>query len=287
MLSNKKKSGKTNFIFVKTAFTLLLAFPFCFPSLAQKQDTKIVLIATNLGNIKVLLYNQTPKHRDNFYKLASEGFYDSTLFHRVINGFMIQGGDPGSKQAKPGQMLGNGDIGYKIPAEINDGLFHKKGALAAARDNNPDKSSSGCQFYIVHGIVLTDSALTVMENRQNIENKQKLFQEFINRPENNGLKAKFISCQQTGKMDSLQILSKQIEPVIENEWAKTPPFKFTDKQRKAYTSIGGTPFLDGNYTVFGEVIEGLDVVDKIAAVQKNAQDRPLEDVRMKMSIVKK
>lgn len=276
---------KKNFNLVKTLFVVLFAFSFSLSATSQTNNDKIVQISTSLGTIKIRLYNQTPKHSENFYKLAKEGFYDSTLFHRVISGFMIQGGDPTSKQAQPGQMLGSGDIGYRIPAEINSTFFHKKGALAAARDNNPDKSSSGCQFYIVQGTIQPDSILTLMEDRQNMETKQKVFTEFINKPENNDLKTKFISYQQTGKADSLQILSKQIEPVLEKEAAKIL-FKFSKEQRTAYTSIGGTPFLDGNYTVFGEVIEGLDVVDKIAAVQKGGQDRPLEDVRMKISIIK-
>lgn len=250
---------------------------------AQKPKDKIVQISTSFGDIKVLLYPETPRHSENFYKLATEGFYDSLLFHRIIPGFMIQGGDPLSKKAQPGQPLGMGDNGYRIPAEINEKYFHKKGALAAARDNNPDKSSSGCQFYIVQGKIEADSTLTMMENQQNMGKRQQLFGEFINRPENAGTKAKFIAYQQSNKRDSLVYLSKQIEPIIEAEFAKTKPFKYSPEQRKAYTTIGGAPFLDGNYTVFGEVIEGLDVLDKIAAIQKDGQDRPLEDIRMKMS----
>jgi len=189
----------------------------------------IVLIMTDFGNIKVKLYNETPKHRDNFLKLAKEGFYDSTLFHRVISGFMIQGGDPTSKNAAPGAMLGSGDNGYKIPAEFNSNLYHKKGVLAAARDGNPEKASSGCQFYIVQGRVFTNDELDNMEKG-------------------------------SGK-------------------------KFSADQRKAYTTIGGAPHLDGDYTAYGEVIEGMDVVDKIAAVQVNQAKRPLTDIRMKMKVI--
>jgi cyclophilin family peptidyl-prolyl cis-trans isomerase len=202
--------------------------------MAQKQAKKlnqVIEITTDFGVMKVRLYDETVKHRDNFIKLASQGFYDSTLFHRVIKNFMIQGGDPDSKRAKPGQALGSGDIGYTIPAEFNDSLFHKKGALAAARDNNPAKASSGCQFYIVQGRVFTDAELNIMESR----------------------------------MGS----------------------KFSANQRKIYTTIGGTPHLDKNYTVFGEVIEGLDVLDKIAAVKTLPGDRPETDVRMKVKLVKK
>lgn len=203
-------------------------------SMAQKQKVvgnQVVLITTDLGKMKVRLYDATPKHRDNFIKLVQQGFYDSLIFHRVIKGFMIQGGDPKSKHAKPGEMLGNGDVGYTIPAEFVDSLYHKKGVLAAARDNNPQKASSGCQFYIVQGKVFTDQELDMME-------------------------------QQRGK-------------------------KWTAEQRKTYTTVGGTPHLDGNYTVYGIVVEGLDVLDKIATVPTAPGDRPLQDVRMKIALVKK
>ncbi len=190
---------------------------------------KIVLISTDLGDIKIKLYNETPKHRDNFIKLAKQGFYDGTIFHRVIKSFMIQGGDPNSKDATPNQTLGNGGPGYTVPAEFNPNLFHKKGALAAARlgDNmNPRKESSGSQFYIVQGKVLTQAEI-VASGRD-----------------------------------------------------------FTPEQRKAYTTIGGTPFLDDNYTVYGEVIEGLDVVDKIAAVATNPQaNRPVKDVKITVKVI--
>ena len=190
----------------------------------------IVLIMTDFGNIKVKLYNETPKHRDNFLKLAQSGFYDSTLFHRVIKGFMIQGGDPMSKNAVAGQMLGSGggDM-QRIPAEFNPGIIHKKGALAAARDGNPQKASSACQFYIVQGKVCSDAELDAKERSGN--------------------------------------------------------FKYTEEQRNIYKTIGGTPGLDEDYTVYGEVIEGLDVSDKIADVQTGQANRPVQAVRMKMKVI--
>ena len=190
---------------------------------------KMIMITTDYGVIKIKLYNETPLHRDNFIKLAKEGFFDSTLFHRVIPQFMIQGGDPQSKNAAPGQMLGGGDVGYKIPAEFVDALYHKRGALAAARDNNPEMASSGCQFYVVQGKTSTDEELTSMEQR-------------------------------SGK-------------------------KYTPEQRKTYTTIGGTPFLDHNYTVFGEVVEGMDVVDKIEGLPTSSGDRPQKDVRMFIKVI--
>ena len=189
-----------------------------------------IQITTDSGVIVVRLYDKTPKHRDNFIKLANEHFFDSLLFHRVINGFMIQGGDPESKNALPGAMLGNGDVGYTIPAEFDTALFHKKGALAAARTNNPEKASSGCQFYLVQGRPYGDDELN------NIE-------------------------MQMGT-------------------------KFSAAKRKMYKSIGGTPFLDMNYTVFGEVESGLNVIDKIAGVPKDGSDRPIGNVRMKIVVLK-
>ena len=195
-------------------------------------DTSIrIKIWTDSGTMIVKLYDSTPLHRDNFAKLVKQGFYDSLIFHRVIAGFMIQGGDPTSKNAAPDVMLGNGGSDMtRIPAEFRSTLFHKKGVLAAARDNNPEKASSACQFYLVQGKAYSDQDLN------NIE---------------------------------LSI-----------------GHKFSAEQRLAYKTIGGTPFLDQNYTVFGEVISGMDVIDKIARSQTNGANRPLKDIRMKMEPVK-
>lgn len=195
---------------------------------------RIVLLETSFGNMTIALSDSTPQHRDNFIKLVKQHFYDSLLFHRVIKDFMIQGGDPESKHAVAGQMLGNGSPGYTIPAEFNDSLFHKKGMLAAARmpDNvNPQKASSGSQFYIVQGKKFTDDELNSLEQ--------------------------------------MRMGGKKI-PVA---------------RREIYKTLGGTPHLDGGYTVFGEVTSGLEVIDKIAAVQRDGNNRPLSDVRMKITIV--
>ena len=251
-------------------------------SSAKKHDvmgTK-VKIETTMGDIIVKLYDETPNHRDNFIKLVENGTYEGTLFHRVIKDFMIQAGDPDSKGAPKGQMLGSGDVGYTVPAEfVYPQLFHKKGALAAARqgDNvNPEKASSGCQFYIVTGRVFNDSTLLSMEEQKN-QNKftsvfnalaQKHMKEIYQMRRNN---------DQEGLMNLQDSLFVETQKQMEGE----PEFKFTEEQRQAYTTIGGTPHLDGEYTVFGEVIEGMDVVDKIQQVSTNASDRPDDDVVIK------
>lgn len=258
------------------------------PVVAANTTDSIVQISTTLGSIKVKLYNETPIHRDNFLKLVREKTLDSTLFHRVISNFMIQGGDVTSKNATPEAMLGNGDVGYTLPAEIKPAYFHKKGALAAARqgDNvNPQKASSGCQFYIVQGNKFAPSDLDAMENRHNMQLKQGLFQQIIMRPENDALKNRFIANQQNQNQDTLAVLNKIAEELTNAEAAKLVPFKYSEEQRKVYSEIGGTPHLDGEYTVFGEVIEGLDVIDKIAAVEKGSNDRPKQDLRMFCKIV--
>lgn len=269
---------------------IILSLVLSLPVSGQKKEKEtMVLITTDLGDIKVKLYNETPLHRDNFIKLVKDTFYNGTLFHRVIQNFMIQGGDPQSRNAQPDIMLGNGDVGYTIPAEIRPELYHKKGALAAARqgdDVNPSRASSGCQFYIVQGKVFTEADLAGIEARVNMQNKQKIFGELINKPENAALKNRFITNQQAQNQDSLMLLTGIIEPMIEKELQKIGPHKITDEQKKIYTTIGGAPHLDGGYTVYGEVVEGLDVVDKIAAVEKNQFDRPKTDIKMKMKIIK-
>jgi len=211
----------------RSIFVLILGFALLFSACDSR---KKVIIETEYGNMTAVLYDETPGHRDNFIKLANEGFYDDLLFHRVIPGFMIQGGDPDSKGAAPGQRLGMGGPGYTIPAEFVDQHVHLKGALSAARTPdtmNPEKESSGSQFYVVQG-----------------------------RP------------VPAAQLDSPMFASKN----------------YTDEQKQAYQQIGGTPQLDRDYTVFGMVIEGLDVIDKIAAVQKDGNNRPVQDVKMKVRV---
>ena len=242
-----------------------------------------VQIKTSLGNIVVRLYDETPLHRDNFLKLASEGYYDGTLFHRVIKNFMIQGGDPNSKGAAPGAHLGTGGPDYTIAAEFNRNLIHKKGALAAARQGdevNPEKRSSGSQFYIVTGQVLSAGSLTQTEKQMEQQQLQSIFNGLV--AENRGKILDFRKNRdQTGLMQLQEELQKQTYAKAKELGAP----KYTAEQREVYTSIGGTPFLDNNYTVFGEVEEGLEVVDKIQMVATQPGDRPVEDVSMEMVVM--
>ena len=219
---------------MKKALTLCLLL-ITFSSFA-KRPNYYVRIKTAFGDCIIRLYNETPLHRDNFIKLTKKGHYNGTLFHRVIQNFMIQGGDPDSRDTaknKPGMELGNGDVGYTVPAEFRDSLFHKRGVLAAARDDLPSKASSGCQFYIVEGKRFTDEELDKTEQTR--------------------LKGR----------------------------------KIPASQRAIYKSVGGSPHLDQNYTAYGEVVSGIDMVDRIAAVKKDAKDRPLNNVSMTVELLKK
>jgi cyclophilin family peptidyl-prolyl cis-trans isomerase len=268
--------------FILIFWCVLFSFDY---SIAQKSET-VVLVETSFGNIKIKLYNETPLHRDNFIKLVEKHFYDSLLFHRVINTFMIQGGDPDSKNAPAGKFLGDGDVGYTISAEFNQKLFHKRGVLAAARNGdevNPEQASSGCQFYIVQGKIFTDSLLSIIENRIT---RMKAYNKVVRNKNNKTLFDNLNMFMQIGEMDSVKIARAKIEQLTDLEMPNITPYKFSDEQRKIYTTVGGTPHLDGSYTVFGEVIEGMDVVDKIAAVPVDRFARPLTDVRMKISIIK-
>lgn len=245
-----------------------------------------VRMETTYGEITVKLYNETPLHRDNFLKLVNSGFYNGVLFHRVIADFMIQSGDPDSKKASPTDSLGNGDAGYTVPAEFKTpAVFHKKGALAAARtgDNeNPLKASSGCQFYIVEGKTFTDAELDNMQNNKLRQQENTLFQEVL-KTKNEEVKKYRLERNQ----EKLDALRDSILLEVKNKIAADSTYKFSDKQRTIYKTLGGTPHLDGNYTVFGEVTEGIEVVDKISKTKTGKMDRPKEDIRiLKMEVVK-
>ena len=269
---------KRNFILLLTILACTLAG--CKPG--QKKDGNMenetkLKIETSAGDIVVKLYNETPRHRENFIKLAQDGTYEGTLFHRVIKDFMIQAGDPESKEAPQGKMLGAGDVGYTIPAEfVYPKYFHKKGALSAARqgDNvNPEKASSGCQFYIVTGKVYSDSTLLDMERQMNQLRLNNAFQALVQK----NMKTIY-KLRKDGNQDGLLDLQDSLIAQAEAQVDKEEPFRFTPEQVQAYTTVGGTPHLDGEYTVFGEVLEGMDVVDKIQQVKTDRNDRPEKDV---------
>ncbi len=257
---------------------------------AQTLSKETVLIETNYGKMKIKLFEETPLHKANFLKLVNEKVFDSLLFHRVINSFMIQGGDLLSKKANPGDSLGHGDMGYSIPAEFNPKIIHKKGRLAAARegdDINPKFESSASQFYIVMGKQRTMEDLTKYEERINKTRYVNCARTFMKTDEGKKLKQTYDRLKEENKTDSATFVNVQIEAFIMTENMKTPPYKFNKEQIDTYTTVGGTPHLDGTYTVFGEVIEGMEVIDKIAAAKTDKRDRPLEDIRMKITVLKK
>lgn len=244
----------------------------------ENEKRTLVKLETTMGNITVALYNETPKHRDNFIKLVKEGVYDSTLFHRVIKQFMIQAGDPDSKNASDTAMLGSGDVGYTIPAEFNPKFFHKKGVLAAARqgdDVNPEKASSGCQFYIVTGRKFTEPQLLGMENKINEQREEALFDSLARQH-----MKEIYKMRKAGDNAGLLKLQDTLEAQARELADKEEKFRFTPEQIKAYSTIGGAPHLDGSYTVFGEVTEGMEVVDNIEIAKTNRADRPIENIRI-------
>lgn len=243
----------------------------------QTKETQ-VWMKTSLGTIKLRLYNETPQHRDNFIKLAKEGQYNGLLFHRVIKEFMVQGGDVTSKNAPMNKQLGAGDLGYTVPAEfVYPTYFHKKGALSAARTSdevNPNKESSASQFYIVTGKIYKEAELAQMEKQKEGRLKQAIFAR-LQKENSATIKAAY----QSGDKAELAIIRDTLVGKTEMEAEKRKDeAKLTPQQREVYTTIGGVPFLDNEYTVYGEVIEGLDIVDAIQKVKTNKQDRPLENV---------
>ena len=272
-------------LFMNRYFKILFVFSILILLISCKapggNENTIVSIKTSLGDIKIRLYDGTPIHRDNFIHLINSGFYDGVSFHRIIKNFMIQAGDPETKSASP-HKLPDSLKTYTIPAEFNSLYFHKRGALAAARQNddvNPEMRSSGTQFYIVQGVKLNDSDLKIAEQRINSKMKQSRFNQFI---------------RQT--TDSVRLSGKTITEAEIQDLASVKMFqyltaykeyKITDEQQNIYKTIGGTPRLDGTYTVFGEVTEGLDIVDKIADVPTDSKDKPINDIKIiKIKIIR-
>lgn len=249
---------------------------------ATKQDD-IAIITTEFGELHVLLYDQTPIHKENFIKLANEGFYDSTTFHRVIQGFMIQGGDPNSKDDNPTND-GQGGPGYTLEAEFDNQLIHKKGAIAAARlgdQQNPERRSSGSQFYIVHGRPVQSMELDQMQAQRNELARQDMIRKYVQALEQQELLTKLQNFMQSNMVDSVEAAISEIEPIATDGFV---PTTYTPTQVDLYNDIGGAPFLDGNYTVFGEVILGLNIIDSIAVEETGAGDRPLEDIPMTVRV---
>lgn len=258
---------------------ILLLSSLWFSGCAAEKDY-LVTIRTRFGDMKVVLYDVTPQHKENFIKLARSGAYDSTTFHRVIKDFMIQGGDVNAKQEED-------PIDYTIPAEFNDTLLHEKGALAAARQPdqvNPKKESSGSQFYIVHGQTYTEEELRTMVYNQKLTVFQNLFMRLLEKPQYSGLRQEMIALQEAGNYAAMQEKIMNSEELIEKEFGRLPNFEFTEQQIKTYTTKGGAPHLDRGYTVFGKVVEGLPVIDSIAMVVTGAGDIPEQDVFMTMEV---
>ena len=243
-----------------------------------------IRILTTQGTITVRLYDETPLHRDNFIKLVKEGTLNGTLFHRVIKDFMIQGGDPDSIGAPAGKMLGTGGPGYTIPAEIKfPQLFHKRGALSAARlgdDMNPERESSGSQFYIVWGKVYKEQELKQLEKQMAMQQQQAVFNALTTEH-----RETIMNLRRNRDRDGLLVLQEELVALSKQRCKDLGNPEFTPEQREAYTTLGGTPFLDGQYTVFGEVTEGFDVVERIQACETLRGDRPKEDVSMTFEIV--
>ena len=243
-----------------------------------------IRIKTTEGDIVVRLYDETPKHRDNFIKLVKEEFFNGILFHRVIKDFMIQGGDPDSKNAPQGKRLGTGGPGYTIPAEfVYPKYFHKRGALSAARladQVNPERESSGSQFYIVWGKVYKPQELKQMERQMEMQQEQAIFNQLAQ-----AHREDILNFRRNRDRAGLQQLQDQLVEETQKKSEEIGAPKFTDEQVKAYTTVGGTPFLDNQYTVFGEVEDGLDVVEKIQNAETLRDDRPKNDVSMTMEII--
>ena len=253
----------------KLTFIILILIQSC----AMDKDV-LITISTPYGDMKAILYDETPLHKKNFIELSESGKFDSTIFHRVIKNFMIQGGDV--------NLIGDDEIDYTIPAEFNENLFHRKGEIAAARmgdDVNPDKESSGCQFYIVHGKVYKEEELTLDINAL-YGGVKRLLQE----DEYSDMRQKFVDAQ--NDPEETQKLAISLSEVCEEKYGIQIRKNISDDVLKAYTTVGGVPHLDGAYTVFGRIVEGLDIIDKIAAVKTGPADKPLEDIPMIFKIKK-
>ncbi len=252
------------------------------------EKRKKIEIQTIHGNMVIELFNETPAHRDNFLKLAKEGFYNDLLFHRVISEFMLQGGDPDSKAAPATKRLGTGGPGYTLPAEIIPGMVHTKGALAAARQGdqvNPEKRSSGSQFYIVQGRTYNEADLKRQVESKANRHYQTNSRAYFAAPENEGAMEAYRNVSQARDTEGIAEEEAKLREWVDKHYGPAPVVTYTEAQLNTYATQGGTPHLDGDYTVFGQVVQGLAVIDKIGAAQKGAADRPLEDIKMTIRVI--
>ncbi len=265
---------------MKKSIYLIVVLFLSFSCSQDKNDSRFIKIQTDKGEIVIRLYNETPKHRDNIIKLAEEKFYEGQIFHRIINNFVVQGGDPTTKNAKPDSLYGNGGPNYLIDAEILDTIIHKRGAVGMARegdDVNPEKKSSGSQFYVVKGKIFTQQQLDDLEKKLESKNKSKLYKKIFD--------AKLAQQKDQLKIDTIS-LSLDVSASMDSVLGTIPKFKFSEKQRNLYSTIGGIPHLDGNYTVFGEVIQGMDIIDEFSAANTDENDRPKKDIKFNIVVVK-
>lgn len=254
----------------------------------KENDRKRVEISTEYGKMVVELFNETPGHRDNFVKLAKEGFYNDLLFHRVISEFMVQGGDPDSKGAEPGARLGQGGPGYTIPAEIVPGKVHLKGALAAARQGdqvNPEKRSSGSQFYIVHGRTFSAEDL-----KRQVESKKNRYYQTKSRayfadPAHADAMERFRKASAEKDVETLAEEEAKLKAWVDSKFGPSTVSDYSPEQLEIYSTVGGAPHLDGDYTVFGQVVSGLEIIDKIAAVETDGAARPLKDIKISVKVI--
>jgi len=276
LIKLKNRFSMKKLVLISAVFSLL--FFSCQIDQSKKKTTdQLYKIETEYGDMIFKLYDATPLHKENFAKLIDQGYFNDLLFHRVIDGFMIQGGDPDSRNAESGKMLGEGGPGYTIPAEFVDTLFHKKGVIAAAREGdntNPEMRSAGSQFYIVQGIVFDDTAVKKVEDRINASRLNTLVTKYIEEAKNKAFN--------TGGTIDYQIIVPEARQKAEEEFKEQGYFRIPEDKLKVYRTLGGTPHLDNAYTVFGEVIEGLEIIDKIAAVETDENDRPVKDIKMRI-----
>lgn len=255
-----------------------------FTSISDKEDI-LITIETDFGDMKAVLYDETPLHKKNYINLVNVGFYDGLLFHRVIEDFMIQGGDPTSRNASADDILGRGDYGEPIKAEINTSLFHKKGVLSAARKSdqvNPEKKSNGSQFFIVQGKQFSEEELT-----NSLIDYKKLYTYFdsaMRADDFNEMKTRFAALQTEGNREDIRKFIVRAKDELEQYYNIEIDGTMPEEHKEVYKTLGGYPSLDGAYTAFGEVVDGLEVIDKIATVEKGKGDRPLSDVKMKITL---